>query len=92
MPNNAINKSNKTGTLGYLRIKENKENTFKNISLKKRRVKLKRLITVFNHVLMKLQLTITKRSIAVIERNIDQRNENEKNLFLKETSISENAK
>ena len=72
VPNNAINKSNKTGTLGYLRIKENKENTFKNISLKKHRVKLKRLITVFNHVLMKLQLTITKRSIAVIERNIDQ--------------------
>lgn len=71
---NAINKSNKTETVGLLRIEENNKNTFKNISLKKSRVKLQCLITIFNHVLMKLQLTITKRSIAVTERNTDQRN------------------
>lgn len=42
--------------------------TFEDVSLKKRGVELKRLVTVLNHVLVELQLAVTEGSIA--ETNI----------------------
>lgn len=41
-----------------------KKTTFENVSLKQRRVELEGLIAVLDHVLVKLQLTIAKRSVT----------------------------
>lgn len=45
------------------------KNTFEDVSLEERGIKLKRLITILDHMLVKLQLTITKRSITEIQNN-----------------------
>lgn len=41
--------------------------TFKNVRLKKSRIKLNRLIAIFYHMLMKFQLIVTERSITAIK-------------------------
>ena len=44
--------------------KKKKPQTFEDVSLEDRRVKLKRPVTILNHMLVKVQLAIAKCSIA----------------------------
>lgn len=51
----------------------NKQETFENVSLKTRRVKLKRSVAILNYVLVQLQLAVTEGSVT--ESKHQSRNE-----------------
>ena len=61
--------------MDYRNWRIDRRETFENVSLKKRRVELKRLVTVLNHMLVELQLAVTEGSIA--ETNIQKREINQ---------------